>query len=131
MCALKSNNLSSRGGALRIEQVDNWHESWTQVLNFIAQHGAKKKLLVDADGWLSARQVLMVAFVGKSPAAFLSFIVTPTKEACIEARHVSHAIDPKFTGRGIESQLYHAVLERTKALGCEKLRAFKLTSKWR
>src|SRR3954470_23294537 len=116
MCATASN--TSRGGALRIEQVDNWHKSWDDVLKFIARHGAAKKLRIDKDGWLATRQVLMVAFVRQAPVAFVSFIVMPTKDACVEARHVSHAIDPKFTGRGIESQLYTAALERTKALGC-------------
>jgi len=128
MCATRLN--TSRGGALRIEQVDNWHKSWDEVLNFIAVHGAAKKLRIDKDGWLSARQVLMVAFVGKSPAAFVSFIVTPTRDACIEARHVSHGIDPKRIGRGIEAQLYQAALERTKAMGCQKLRGFRFGSKW-
>jgi hypothetical protein len=128
MCATRSN--ISRGAALRIEQVDNWHRSWDVVLKLIARQGAVKKLRIDKDGWLSARQVLMVAFVNNAPAAFVSFIVTPTKDACIEARHVSHGIDPKRVGRGIESQLYHAALERTKALGCEKLRGFRFGSKW-
>jgi ribosomal protein S18 acetylase RimI-like enzyme len=72
----------------------------------------------------------MVAFVGKDPAAYLSFIVSPSKDGCVEARHVSHGIDPKFAARGIESQLYQAALERTKALGCRTLRGFSLNSKW-
>jgi hypothetical protein len=74
----------------------------------------------------------MVAFVGagKSPAAYLSFIVSPARDGCVEARHVSHGCDAKSARRGIESQLYHASVERANALGCKTLRGFKLDSKW-
>jgi hypothetical protein len=129
MCAIKS-NLTNAAGALRIEPVDNWHKSWDEVRKFVQSNGGARKLLVDRDGWLSTRQVLMVAFVGKTPAAYLSFIVSPSKDGCVEARHISHAIADKFAGRGIESQLYHAALERTRALGCQTLRGFKLNSRW-
>jgi hypothetical protein len=133
MCALKSESSSSRGArsALRIESVDNWHGNWNDVRELIdAQSGASKKLRVDKDGWLSARQVVMVAFVGKTPAAYLSFIVSPDKSGCVEARHVSHGCDNDFAKRGIESQLYQATVERANALGCKTLRGFKLNSKW-
>jgi len=130
MCAIKSENLSRSSGALRIESVDNWHRAWNEVLKLVESHGGSKNLRVDKDGWLSARQVLVVAFVGKVPAAYLSFIVSPSKDGCVEARHVSHGIDSGFAARGIESQLYQAAVERTKALGCETLRGFKLNSKW-
>jgi hypothetical protein len=115
---------------LRIEQVDNWHKAWDDVLAFLTRQGAAKKLRIDKDGWLSARQILLVAFAGKAPAAVVSFMITTTKDCCIEARHICHAIDEKFTGRGIESQLYSAAVERTKLLGCRKLRGFRFGSRW-
>jgi GNAT superfamily N-acetyltransferase len=43
---------------------------------------------------------------------------------------VSHGIDPKHVGRGIEAQLYQAALERTRSMGCQKLRGFRFGSKW-
>jgi hypothetical protein len=129
MCAIKS-NLTSGAGALRIEPVDNWHKSWDEVRKLVQSHGGARKLLVDRDGWLSTRQVLMVAFVGKSAAAYLSFIVSPSKDGCVEARHISHGIADKLAGRGVESQLYHAAVERARALGCQTLRGFKLNSRW-
>ena len=134
MCAdkpkISSSSRSGAGGALRIEPVDNWHKSWGEVRKLVADHGDAKKLLVDKDGWLSARQVLMIAFVGKSPAAYLSFIVSPAKDGCVDARHVSHGCDGKFARRGIESQLYQAAVERAGALGCRTLRGFRLNSTW-
>jgi hypothetical protein len=140
MSPMKSNLSRSRARSarvaasatpsLRIEPVDNWHAAWQQVRELVAAVGGARKLRVDKDGWLSARQVLMVAFVGKSPAAYLSFIITPSKNGCVEARHVSHGCDPHFSKRGIESQLYHAALERAAALGCKSLRGFKLTKEW-
>jgi len=130
MCAAKSETSRGAGSALRIESVDNWHRSWDQVRELIDADGGAKKLRVDKDGWLSARQVVMVAFAGKTPAAYLSFIVSPDKSGCVEARHVSHGCDADFLRRGIESQLYQATIERVNALGCKTLRGFKLNSKW-
>ena len=121
---------SARGPrGIRIEPVDNWHDAWKKVLAHVAKHGNAKKLAVDEDGWLSARQVLLVALVGQQVAAHVCFSVAPGKK-CIEAKLESHGIAPKFCGRGIESQLYRAALERAESLRCEKLRGFKLSSKW-
>jgi ribosomal protein S18 acetylase RimI-like enzyme len=114
---------------LRIEPVDNWHSAWRRVLNFVEKHGDAGKLQIDDDGWLSARQVLIVAFVGDQIAAHLVFSVAPGK-TCIEAKLDNHAIAPKFCGRGIESQLHRAAMERADSLGCEKLKGFKLNAKW-
>jgi len=114
---------------LRIEPVDNWHSAWRRVLRFVAKHDGRKKLQIDGDGWLSARQVLIVAFVGDQIAAYLCFSVSPGK-TCIEAKLDCHGIAPKFCGRGIESQLYREAVERANSLGCEKLKGFKLTASW-
>jgi hypothetical protein len=128
--AMSNVEMKKSAGALRIEPVDNWHGAWPQVWRAVEEQGKIKKLAVDADGWLSARQVLMVAFVGDTPAAHVCFGVSPGKTGCIEALLVSHGIDPKFCGRGIESQLHRAVVERAQALRCETLRGFRLSSKW-
>ena len=117
-------------GALRIEMVDNWHAAWPKVLKLVERTGDTKKLQIDADGWLSARQVLMVAFVGGRPAAHVCFSVSPGKGACIVAKVESHGIDPKFCGRGIESQLHRAATERAQALRCASLKGFRLDSTW-
>jgi len=127
MCATKFNRT---GGALRIEAVDNWHRRWTDVLRAVEKQGTVKRLSVDADGWLSARQVLLVAFAGDSVAAHVCFSVSPGRKGCIEAKLDSHGIDGRFCDRGIESQLHQAALDRAKSLRCEKLKGFRLNSNW-
>ena len=114
---------------LRIEPVDNWHPAWRKVLANVERHGRADRLQVDGDGWLSARQVLLVAFIGQHVAAHLCFSVSPAK-TCIEAKLESHGIAPGFCGRGVESQLHRAAVERAESLRCEKLRRFRLGSKW-
>ena len=130
MFDVEHNKIGNGAGALRIEPVDNWHARWKDVLRAVEQHGKITKLAVDADGWLSARQVLMVAFVNDAPAAHLCFNVLPARGGCVEAKLESFGIDEQFCGRGIESQLHRAAVERAEALGCSKLRGFKLNSKW-
>jgi hypothetical protein len=149
MCAIKTNGSSDSAGkaaagkaaaaaagtpapsTLRIEPVDNWHPAWTAVLRHVAGRGSAKRLRIDADGWLSARQVLMVAFVGDAPAAHLCFSVSLGKSGgCIEASLESHGIDPAFCNRGVESQLHQAATDRARALRCATLNGFRLSSKW-
>ena len=138
MCATKTNRSggaresvpAAKSAGLRIEPVDNWHAAWDAVRASVEQNGRAKNLAVDADGWLSARQVLTVAFVGDRPAAHVCFSVSPGKDACIVATVESHGIDPKFKGRGIESQLHRAATERAQALGCTTLKGFLLGSTW-
>ncbi len=119
-----------KAGALRIEPVDNWHNKWDDVLAAVERHGHVEKLRVDSDGWLSARQVVVVAFVGEEPAAHISFSIQPAKDGTIEAKLDSYAIDLQFSGRGIESQLHQAATERAQTLRCEKLKGFRLSSNW-
>jgi GNAT superfamily N-acetyltransferase len=130
MSSVEIKRSGNGAGALRIEPVDNWHGAWAAVLRAVEEQGKIKKLAVDADGWLSARQVLMVAFVNDAPAAHICFSVLPGKGGCVEATLDSFGIDGKFCGRGIESQLHRSAVERAEALGCAKLRGFKLDSTW-
>jgi len=133
MCAIEdkfaSDTATTRArsaAAVRIEPVDNWHSAWPRVLAFVEKHGDATKLQVDDDGWLSARQVLIVAFVGEQIAAHVCFSVAPGK-TCIEARLDDNAIAAKFRGRGIEVRLLSGAVKRAESLGCEKLRGFKQT----
>ena len=134
MCAIDDKRVEQTAGAgtargVRIEPVDNWHSAWPRVLRFVEKHGDAKKLQIDDDGWLSARQVLMVALVGEQVAAHICFSVAPGR-TCIEATLDDYGIAPKFCDHGIESQLRRAALERAESLGCEKLRGFKVNASW-
>ena len=127
MCAIKS---SRSGRVLEIEAVGSWHSRWQDILRGVERQGSIKRLKIDADGWLSARQVLLAAFVGDVVAAHICFSVTLDKSGRIGARLASHGIDPRFTGRGIESQLHQAAVDRARSLRCVKLKGFKLNSTW-
>ena len=132
MCAIDDKIIEGEAGAargLRIEPVDNWHSAWKKVLAHVAKHGNAKKLLIDADGWLSARQVLLVAFVGQQVAAHVCFSVAPGR-TCIEAKLESRGIAPRFCGRGVESHLDRAARRRAESLGCEKLTGFETDASW-
>ena len=126
MRAIQSDNRID----LHIEAVDNWHRRWTDVLRAVERQGNIKGLKVDRDGWLSARQVLLVAFAGEAVTAHLCFSISLNRQNCLEATLDSHGIDPRFCGRGIESELHQAAIERAKSLRCEKLKGFRLSAKW-
>lgn len=124
-------------GYARVELVDNWHKDWPAVLLALDRSGGRASLHIDADGWLSARQNLLVAFVGDEPAAHVCFHVEPapregdtSNRGCIEAKLDSYGIDPGFCGRGIELELRKAALERVNTLKCHKLHGFDLQEQW-
>jgi hypothetical protein len=120
----------------RVDLVDSWHKDWPQVLRALEEYGGRSSLHLDDDGWLSARQNLLVAFVGDEPAAHVCFHVEPAHRAskadrtCVEAKLDSFGIDPKFCGQGIEGDLRKAALDRANALKCQKLHGFDLGEKW-
>ena len=120
----KSSNFNRR--PLRIEAVDNWHEAWEKVLHSVEKYGARRKLRIDADGWLSSRQVLMVAFVGEVPAAHICFSVSPTQNGASAATLESFGVDPRYAGRGIETELHRATVRRTRAMRCVNLTGWAL-----
>ena len=115
-----------KSGGLRIESVDNWHESWEIVLKCIEKTGSRRKLQIDPDGWLSSRQVLMVAFVGATPVAHICFSVLPVKDGKIEAHLDTYGVDPRVRGRGIETQLHRKTVRRARNMGCVNLNGWAL-----
>ena len=131
-------------GFARIELVDNWHKDWEKAMRAVEEHGDRSTLHVDSDGWLSARQNLLVAFVGEDPAAHVCFHVEPAPVApvahaapqgkatrgCVEAVLDSYGIDPRYCGQGIEHHLRKAALDRAHTLKCRKLHGFDLKEQW-
>ena len=125
-------------GHARVDLVDNWHKDWPTVLQAVGRYSNRASLHIDSDGWLPARQNLLVAFVDNEPAGHVCFHVEPghadakskSKRACIEAQLDSYGINPKFCGHGIEPKLRKAALERANTLNCRKLHGFDLKEEW-
>ena len=65
--------------SIDVELVDSWHARWPDVLAVIDHLGARQRLEVENDGWLSARHNLLVAFADESIAGHLSFRVQPVR----------------------------------------------------
>src|SRR3954447_8895150 len=84
--------------ALRIDLVDNWHKQWPAVLKAIEATGQREALLVDQDGWLSARQVLLVAFERDQIVGHLVFRIQPSG-------HPTMAPTPVRSRPGVEAHL--------------------------
>ena len=123
-------------GFARVDLVDSWHKDWPNVLRAVDEYGSRASLHLDDEGWLSARQNLLVAFVNNQPAAHVCFHVEPAQReskkarACVEAKLDSYGIDPRFCGHGIEHDLRKAALDRANMLKCQKLLGFDLKDKW-
>ena len=71
--------LSAPASKVRIEPVDNWHQEWAAVLTAVERSGQSSALMLDNDGWLSARQTVLAAFNGRRVVAYLAFHVAPMK----------------------------------------------------
>src|SRR2546421_11681210 len=76
ICRRKKN-----AAAFRVELVDNWHAQWPAVLSWVASTGQLGALMIGAEGWLSARQVLLAAFADTRVAGHLCFRLVPTAGA--------------------------------------------------
>src|SRR5262245_55773089 len=85
---------------LRIEPVDNWHNQWGTVLAAIESAGQREALLVDLDGWLSARQVLLVAFNQQEVAGHICFRISPIADdgghVIVQAHLDAFGVKPGF-----------------------------------
>ncbi len=119
----KTNDLG-----LRIEPVDNWHSQWASVLAAIEAAGQREALLVDLDGWLSARQVLLVAFNEAQVAGHICFRVMPISDdagnVIVQARLDAFGIKPGFETLEIGQALKRAAQERAESLKCSRFVGF-------
>ncbi len=118
--------------AMQVELVDNWHPRWGEVLDAIEHVGQRSSLQIDADGWLSARHNLLVAFVDDTVAGHLSFRVQPVELSAespqseasrpvVEAQLESLSVQPGFESRLVESMLRSMAEKRAQALRCQRL----------
>ena len=113
---------------LRIEPVDNWHAQWPAVLAAIEAAGQRQALAVDLDGWLSARQVLLVAFNDAEVAGHLCFRIMPiaddSGQVVVQARLDAFGVKPGFEKLEIDVALKSAAQQRAGALKCSRFVGF-------
>jgi hypothetical protein len=63
----------------RLEIIDPFHRDWSAVLALISRRGHRRSLMLDTDGWLSARQSVIAAFLDGRVIGFLIFHVEPVR----------------------------------------------------
>ena len=126
-----------RASSIRIELVDNWHRDWERVYALIDRVGQREALMVDADGWLSARQNLLVAFIGDEPAGHACFRVEPMTSggrpllqegrARLQARLDAFGIDEHLEAdhEGLRELLRTSAVMRAQELNCRHLVGFE------
>jgi predicted N-acetyltransferase YhbS len=114
--------------SLRIEPVDNWHNQWGTVLAAIESAGQRQALMVDLDGWLSARQVLLVAFNETQIAGHICFRILPIADdagnVIVQAHMDAFGVKPGFESLEIGPALHEAAAQRAKALKCTSFVGF-------
>jgi hypothetical protein len=129
MCVDQENehDTETNTAALRVDVVDSWHKQWPTVLKEIEREGGRSKLLVDADGWLSARQCLLVAFKDNAVAGHLVFSIQPGMSNIslhrppIEAHQDDLGVRPGFSDAEVRKLLVDAATRQAMALRCRRL----------
>ena len=132
----KNKNNSRSDEAVRVDLVDNWHKQWPAVLKAIESTGQREALLVDADGWLSARQCLMVAFEQDQIVGHLLFRIQPTGAPAaastapptsrprVDAHLDALNVKPGLCGAEVHKLLLDAATRRARSLRCKSLIGF-------
>ena len=117
---VQRNAAKDTRAGVRLEVVDNASENWPAVVQWIERNGQAARLL-DEDGWLSARQIVVAAFVGQKVVGHLGYRVSPVRsgnkivlEARIDSQHVSKS--------GVEQLLFDRAQAHARLLGCRSLR---------
>jgi hypothetical protein len=105
---------------IRLEVVDNASENWPAVAQWIQRSGQAARVL-DEDGWLSARQIVVAAFAGQKVVGHLGYRVSPVRvgnkivlEARIDSQHVAKS--------EVEPLLFDRAQAHARLLGCRTLR---------
>jgi GNAT superfamily N-acetyltransferase len=115
----------------RVGVVDNWHPNWKQVRSFLQRQSHGTPTVFQADGWLPARENLLVAFIDDNVVAgHLCFRVEPESGAAGKRRSVSaevdsFGVDPAYANLGVAQVLRDAARARARELNCGRLRGFE------
>jgi hypothetical protein len=113
------------GKKTRIEAVDHSHARWAIVLKLIGRLGDRGVLLLDEDGWLSARQTVLAAFAGDKPIAYLIFRVHPVGDGRVEARLDAMSFAATDAGGVVQKALTVAALGYCRRLKCVRFKGLK------
>jgi hypothetical protein len=117
---VRRNPAKDKRTGIRLEVVDNASENWPQVAQWI-QRGGHAARLLDEDGWLSARQIVVAAFVGQKVVGHLGYRITPVRAGAkitLEARIESMRAETP----AIEQLLFDRAQAHARLLGCRTLR---------
>jgi hypothetical protein len=107
----------------RVELVDNWSDRWTQTLDMLQTLGQRDVLHVDDEGWLPARQNLLVAFSGTRPIGYLCFHVQPgLKDGAVVTEAIVDGEGTLEGDRALARQLREAAMHRALELRCARFR---------
>lgn len=117
---------------VRIDVIDNWDRRWPQVLESLRHGGERQTLMLDADGWLSARQNVLVAFDDEDVVGHAAFHVEPIDcgtdgpdhRPCIEARMDAVQVKPGETD-DLRRMLVEEARRRAEVLNCVRLVGFE------
>jgi GNAT superfamily N-acetyltransferase len=129
MCAeQKIRRMNKIEQNVRVEPVDNWHARWDEVLESLAEQGELEALNIDCDGWLSARQVLLIAFERNAIAGYLCFRLEPAAnragEVGIDAHLEAFGVREGPQASQIAEALTRAARKRARALRCREIVGF-------
>jgi hypothetical protein len=124
MCTQRKKKIARPTGAresvekTRIEIVDHWNARWPEVLKLIDRLGHRGALRIDEDGWLSARQSVIVAFVDDKPAAHLCFHIDPVGAGEVEAQLDAVGFSSAEASRLLGEALSVAAAGHARKLNC-------------
>lgn len=123
-------NDGSKERPARVELVDNWNDRWKETVGLLEEIGQLDVLRLDEEGWLPARQNLLVAFTGSRAVGYLCFSVQPVIQDGAVVTEVGRAVmeavvDGEGTlgdERGVRRQLREAAMHRALELRCARFR---------
>jgi hypothetical protein len=107
----------------RVDLIDNWSDRWKETLEMLEEIGQRDVLRLDEEGWLPARQNLLVAFIGNRALGYLCFRVQPVIQAGIVTMEA--IVDGEGTVAGqhaLMRQLREAAMHRALDLRCAHFR---------
>jgi hypothetical protein len=127
---MSNQTIKNAGAEIRLELIDNWHDRWKAALALVEKLGQRDCLMIDEDGWLPARQNLLVAFVRGKAAGFICFRVQPILREgsavmedgrpAMEAAVDGSGVLPGFDRKSVAHVLLEAAMNRALELRCKK-----------